>query len=84
MWAAFLMIVPTGLVLGLTAFGHYGRRDVRPTRRSVFLIGVLSILIGPVAVLTLGFVNWMLLIGLSVTLLTMLAVFRTPRQPLGS
>ena len=83
MWAAFLMIVPTGLVLGLMAFGHYGSRDVKPTRRSVFLIGLLSILIGPVAVLTLGFVTWMLLIGLGVVALTMAALLRTPRQPLG-
>jgi hypothetical protein len=83
MWAAFLMIVPTGLVLGLMAFGHYGRRDVRPTFRSVFVIGVVAILVGPVAVLALGFLTWMIVVGLGVAALTMLALLRTPREPLG-
>jgi hypothetical protein len=83
MWAAFLMIVPTGLVLGLVAFGHYGRRNVRPTRRSVFVIGLAAILLGPVAVLTLGFFTWTLLVGVGVAALTVLAALRRPREPLG-
>lgn len=76
------MLVPTGLVLGLMAFGHYGRRDVRPTSRSVLVVGLIAILVGPVAVLAVGFLTWMLLVGLGVAGLTMLALLRTPRAPI--
>ena len=83
MWVALLMLVPTGLALGLLAFGHYGRRDVRPTPRSLATIATLAVLTGPVAVVALGFLTWMLLVGVAVGLLTMAALLRTPRTPLG-
>lgn len=83
MWIALLMLVPTGLVLGLMAFGRYGSRHVTPTFRSVLVVGVASILLGPIAVLVLGFVAWMLLVGLGVVALTLLALLRTPRAPIG-
>lgn len=83
-WAAFLMIVPTGLVLGLVAFGRYGSRDVRPNFRNVIVVGIFATLLGPVAVLAVGFLAWIMLVAVGVALLTMLAVFRTPRSPISS
>ena len=80
MVAALLTLVPTGLALGLLAFGHYGRRHVRPTLRSAALVGVLAFVLGPVAVATLGFFVWLLLVAVVVAALTMAAVLR-PRTP---
>jgi hypothetical protein len=82
MWADLLTIIPVGVGLGLLAFGRYGGRNVRPTPRGATVVGVMSFLLGPVAVGVLGFFGWLLLLLVMVAAMIVAAVLRPRRTPL--
>jgi uncharacterized membrane protein len=77
MWTALVTLVPVGLALGLIAFGRYGeRRPPAPTTRSVAPVAVAALVLGPVAVATLGFLLWLVLVVLVAAAILMVAMLR--------
>jgi len=85
MWASLLTLVPTGLVLGLIAFGSYGTRPrPEPTWAKVAVVSAVALVIGPVSVAAIGFFFWLVLVAILASSLTIAAMLRTPpaRQPL--
>ena len=82
MWTTFMTIVPTGLVLGLIAFGTYGGRPRPvPTKARIAATAVASVVIGPVVAAAVGFFLWMTLVAAGAAALTMVALLRTPPPP---
>ena len=78
---ALLTLVPTGLVIGLLAFGEYGtRRAPDPNPAAMMLVAAVAILFGPVATLLLGFFGWLVLIAVIVGVLIIAAMLREPPQ----
>ena len=77
--AALLTLVPVGLVLGLIMFGTYGtHRPPAITPGRVIPVALLTVLLGPVAVLALGFVGWLAVLFALVALMLMAAMLRNP------
>jgi hypothetical protein len=80
MWTALDTLVPVGLALGLIAFGRSGvGRPPVPTARRVVPGAAATIVLGPVAVASLGFLNWLLCVVIAAAALLMVAMLRTPR-----
>jgi len=63
---ALLSLVPVGLGLFLLAFGVPGRPLLAPTPRNLAVVGAVSVATGPVALLALGFLGWLVVIALVV------------------
>ena len=80
MVAALLSTVPVALGLFLIVFGVPGRPFLAPTRRNLLLVATLAVVLGPVALLVLGFVGWLLLIGVLVLSTVLGAAFGPPRR----
>ena len=81
MWA-LLTLVPTGLVVGLIAFGSYpGHARPEPTNARLALVCAVAVLLGPVAVSILGLFFWLLVVAVLAAALTMVAMLRTPPRP---
>jgi hypothetical protein len=79
-WAALITLVPVGLVLGLLNFGQF---RTEPTPRRVFSTFCAAVLLGPVAVLELGFFMWLVGVVTITGCLALLAALRVPRHPVG-
>jgi hypothetical protein len=77
---AVLSLVPVGLGLFLLAFGVPERRLLAPKPRNMALVAVLSVVVGPVALLTLSFAGWLTLIALLVAGVLLTAGLEPPRQ----
>ena len=77
---ALLSLVPVGLGLFLLAFGVPERRMLAPTPRNAVLVGVVAVLVGPVALLTLGVAGWLTVIALLVAGVLLTAGLEPPRQ----
>jgi hypothetical protein len=77
---ALLSLVPVGLGLFLLAFGVPERRLLRPNPRNAVLVGVVAVLVGPVALLTLGVAGWLTVIALLVAGVLLTAGLEPPRQ----
>lgn len=73
-----LLLVPVGIALGLLAFGEYGGRRAEATPARIALTAVATIVLGPVAVETLGLFVWLLGVAAVVAAITALALLRTP------
>ena len=77
--AAFLTLIPVGLVLGLLMFGTYGtHRPPAITPGRVVPVVALAVLLGPVTAYVLGFVGWMAVMFVLVAAILMVAVLRNP------
>jgi hypothetical protein len=77
--AALATLIPVGMALGLLMFGDYGtHRPPAITPGRVIPVALLAILIGPIAVMALGFVGWLALVFVLVALGLMFALLRTP------
>lgn len=77
--AALLTLIPVGLVLGLLMFGTYGtHRPPAMTPGRVVPVALISVLLGPVAAATLGFVGWMAVMFALVSCMLMVAMLRNP------
>src|SRR4051794_16760068 len=82
MVASLITLVPVGLVLGLLTFGHYAGRTPAPlTPGRVVPVAALALLLGPVAVSELGFLQWLLLLVTLVAAILVVAMLRTPPSP---
>lgn len=79
MLLALVALVPVALGLFLLAFGVPERPLLQPTPRNLAAVGVVSIVIGPVALLSLGFVGWLVAMALLVALMLLGAGLRRPR-----
>lgn len=75
-----LSLVPVGLGLFLLAFGVPERRLLAPKPRNLILVGVLAVLVGPVALIGLGVAGWLTLIALFVAAVLLTAGLEPPRQ----
>lgn len=73
-----LLLVPVGLALGLVAFGEYGDRRTEPTPTRIALTAVATIVLGPLAVETLGLFVWLLGVAAVVAAITAIALLRAP------
>jgi hypothetical protein len=81
MWA-LLTLVPTGLVVGLIAFGSYpGHARPEPTNVRLAIVCAIAVALGPVAVAVLGLFMWLLVVAVLAAGLTMVAMLRTPPHP---
>ncbi len=77
--AALATLIPVGLALGLLLFGTYGtHRPPAPTPGRVVPVTILAVLLGPVAVVGLGLVTWLVLVVVIIAALLMFAMLRTP------
>ena len=77
--AAIATLVPVGLALGLILFGTYGtHRPPAPTPGRVIPAALLTILLGPVTALALGFLGWLMVMFALVAVMLMIAMLRNP------
>ena len=79
MLLALVALVPVALGLFLLAFGVPGRPLLRPTPANVALVGLVAVLIGPVALVSLGFLGWLAALGLLVSAMLLGAGLRPPQ-----
>ena len=77
---AVLSLVPVGLGLFLLVFGVPERRLLAPRPRNLVLVGVLAVLVGPVALLSLGVAGWLTVIALLVAGVLLTAGLEPPHQ----
>jgi MFS family permease len=79
MLGSLLTLVPVGVALGLLTFGRYGDRTPVPlTPGRIVPVGIVAVLLGPVAVTVLGVFVWFLGIAILVAATAMVALLRTP------
>ena len=76
MLLAFVALVPVALGLFLLAFGVPDRPLLHPTPANVAAVGVVAVLIGPVALVSLGFLGWLAAMGLLVAVMLLGAGLR--------
>jgi hypothetical protein len=76
-----LLLVPVGLALGLVAFGEYGDRRPEPTPARIAVTALATIVLGPLAVNSLGLFVWLLGVAAVVAAITALALLRAPAPP---
>jgi hypothetical protein len=82
MLGSLLTLIPVGVALGLLTFGRYGdRRPVPFTPGRIVPVGVVAVLLGPVAVTVLGVFVWLLGIAILVAAIAMVAMLRPPPAP---
>lgn len=63
---AVLSLIPVGLGLFLLVFGVPGRTLLEPTPRNMAGTGLVAVVVGPVALMAVGFVGWLAVIALLV------------------
>jgi hypothetical protein len=79
MLLALVAFVPVALGLFLLAFGVPDRPLLRATPLNVAAVGLVAVLIGPVALLSLGFLGWLAAMGLIVAVMLLGAGLRPPQ-----
>lgn len=79
MLLALVALVPVALGLFLLAFGVPDRPLLRPTPLNVAAVGVVAVLVGPVALMSLGFVGWLVALGVLVAVMLLGAGLRPPQ-----
>ena len=75
-----LSLVPVGLGLFLLAFGVPDRPLLAPTPRNLAAVGAVSLAAGPVALIALGFLGWLVVIALIVCGAVLAAGLKPPRS----
>ena len=75
-----LSLVPVGLGLFLLAFGVPDRPLLAPTPRNLAGVGLVALIVGPVALLALGLVGWLVVIALLVGTVLVAAGLKPPRR----
>ena len=77
---AVLSLVPVGLGLFLLVFGVPGRTLLAPTPLNLAGVGLVALIVGPVALLALGVVGWLVVIALLVGTVLVTAGLKPPRR----
>ncbi len=77
---AILSIVPVGLGLFLLVFGVPGRTLLEPTPRNLAGVGLVAVIVGPVALLVLGLLGWLVVIALLIGAVLITAGLKPPRR----
>jgi len=77
---ALLSLVPVGLGLFLLVFGVPGRTLLAPTPRNLAGVGLVAVVVGPVAMLALGLLGWLVVIALLVGAVLVAAGLKPPRR----
>jgi hypothetical protein len=77
---ALVSLIPVGLGLFLLAFGVPERRLLAPKPLNVAFVGAVAVLVGPVAMITLGVAGWLTLMALLVAGVLLAAGLEPPRR----
>ncbi len=77
---ALLSLVPVGLGLFLLVFAVPGRTLLEPTPANLAGTGVVAVVVGPVALIALGFLGWLAVIALLIGAVLLTAGLK-PRRP---
>lgn len=76
MLGILLSAVPTGLAVGLLAFGRYGDRRPVVNRTRIAAAAAATVALGPGALALLGLLDWLMLLAVLILLLTVYVAAR--------